>query len=190
MLVLLIRGHYIFLKINNTFRRQQEIESSGGHGPENPALMHELRALRMRKDELESHLTTLQDSRRQLMIQLEGLMKMLKNHQSSPRSTPNSSPRSTKSPPLPPGASQPPPPPAQSGPRSAPQTPMGGAPPPNQLMSTSMIAGQVGDRGHVVQGIPRSGREEVPVHNNGDSLVGVGGDVRNAFGGSASINMG
>lgn len=40
--------------------------------------MNELRALRMRKDELETHLTTLQDSRRQLMIQLEGLMKMLK----------------------------------------------------------------------------------------------------------------
>lgn len=59
-------------------RRQQEIECSGGHGPENPALMNELRALRMRKDELETHLTTLQDSRRQLMIQLEGLMKMLK----------------------------------------------------------------------------------------------------------------
>jgi len=40
--------------------------------------MSELRALRMRKDELETHLITLQDSRRQLMIQLEGLMKMLK----------------------------------------------------------------------------------------------------------------
>lgn len=40
--------------------------------------MNELRALRMRKDELETHLTTLQDSRRQLMMQLEGLMKMLK----------------------------------------------------------------------------------------------------------------
>lgn len=34
----------------------------------------------MRKDELETHLTTLQDSRRQLMTQLEGLMKMLKVH--------------------------------------------------------------------------------------------------------------
>lgn len=43
--------------------------------------MSELRALRMRKDELETHLTTLQDSRRQLMIQLEGLMKMLKVEQ-------------------------------------------------------------------------------------------------------------
>lgn len=86
-------------------RRQQELEASGSHmnaGPDNPALMTELRALRLRKDELETHLSTLQDSRRQLMVQLEGLMKMLKNHQASPRSTPNSSPRSTKSPPLPP----------------------------------------------------------------------------------------
>lgn len=56
-------------------RRQQEIEAAG---LENPALMSELRALRQRKDELETHLATLQDSRKQLMHQLEGLMKMLK----------------------------------------------------------------------------------------------------------------
>lgn len=67
--------------------------------------MNELRALRQRKGELEGHLGALQDSRRQLMQQLEGLMKLLKNHQtsSSPRSTPNSSPRSAKSPPIPQG---------------------------------------------------------------------------------------
>ncbi|GLV39609.1 Dystrobrevin [Carabus blaptoides fortunei] len=122
-------------------RRQQEMEASG-HGPENPALMSELRALRLRKDELETHLSTLQDSRRQLMVQLEGLMKMLKNHQSSPRSTPNSSPRSTKSPPL----------------------PLGSTP------TTS-------------QSVPIPG----PHHGGmggADSLAGVGGDVRSAFGGS------
>lgn len=67
----------IFNEWSNLFRRQQELESSG-HGADNPVLMNELRALRMRKDELETHLTTLQDSRRQLMMQLEGLMKMLK----------------------------------------------------------------------------------------------------------------
>uniref|UniRef100_A0A0A9XY21 Dystrobrevin n=2 Tax=Lygus hesperus TaxID=30085 RepID=A0A0A9XY21_LYGHE len=76
-------------------RRQQECVGMD----ENPALMTELRALRKRKDELENHLTTLQDSRRHLMLQLEGLMKLLKNHQGSPKSTPNSSPRSCKSPP-------------------------------------------------------------------------------------------
>lgn len=48
-------------------------------------------------------------NRRQLMGQLESLMKMLKNQQtsSSPRSTPNSSPRSGKSPPIPQQQQQP-----------------------------------------------------------------------------------
>ncbi|XP_022201021.1 dystrobrevin beta isoform X2 [Nilaparvata lugens] len=91
--------------------RQQEMECGF---EENPALMSELRALRQRKDELESHLNSLQDSRRHLMVQLEGLMKLLKNHQTSPRSTPNSSPRSTKSPP-PSSRSAPPTPGATSG---------------------------------------------------------------------------
>lgn len=49
-----------------------------GFSEDNPALMSELRALRNRKHELEAHLTSLQDSRRQLMVQLEGLMKLLK----------------------------------------------------------------------------------------------------------------
>lgn len=81
--------------------RQQEQEAMGG---ESPQLVSELRALRQRKGELEGHLGALQDSRRQLMQQLEGLMKLLKNHQTqSPRSTPNSSPRSAKSPPIPQG---------------------------------------------------------------------------------------
>jgi hypothetical protein len=81
--------------------RQQEQDVSSNQ--ENPQLVTELRALRQRKGELEGHLGALQDSRRQLMQQLEGLMKLLKNHQTqSPRSTPNSSPRSGKSPPIPP----------------------------------------------------------------------------------------
>jgi chromosome segregation ATPase len=80
--------------------RQQEQEAMN---QESPQLVSELRALRQRKGELEGHLGALQDSRRQLMQQLEGLMKLLKNHQTqSPRSTPNSSPRSGKSPPIPP----------------------------------------------------------------------------------------
>lgn len=81
--------------------RQQEQEQMN---QESPALMNELRALRQRKGELEGHLGALQDSRRQLMGQLEGLMRLLKSHQTTtPRSTPNSSPRSGKSPPIPPG---------------------------------------------------------------------------------------
>lgn len=88
-------------------RRQQEQEQlSAQQQEQSPALMIELRALRQRKGELEGHLGALQDSRRQLMVQLEGLMRMLKSQQQqptigSPRSTPNSSPRSGKSPPMP-----------------------------------------------------------------------------------------
>ncbi|KAF8782132.1 Dystrobrevin beta like protein [Argiope bruennichi] len=83
-------------------RKQQEQEDAVMQNEQNPTLLNELRALRQRKEELESHLSTLQESRRELMVQLEALMKMLKNHQTSPRSTPNSSPRSatSKSPPL------------------------------------------------------------------------------------------
>jgi hypothetical protein len=70
------------LRLPPSCRRQQELEAAGigpgTTGEENPALMAELRALRQRKDELESHLGALQDSRRQLMVQLEGLMKLLK----------------------------------------------------------------------------------------------------------------
>ncbi|XP_030764230.1 dystrobrevin beta-like isoform X3 [Sitophilus oryzae] len=195
-------------------RRQQELESSG-HSADNPVLMSELRALRMRKDELETHLITLQDSRRQLMIQLEGLMKMLKNHQSSPRSTPNSSPRSTKSPPLPPGVA----PSTQTNPRSAPQTPMGMPPSSSSSMTNSMppmsverekldrerdrrdmplglvqpLGGMVGRNDAVVMMQQQQQQErndrEINRHNvnNDASLIGVGGDVRNAFGGGPGM---
>lgn len=58
----------------------------------NPVLMAELRLLRQRRDELEMRMAALQDSRKELMIQLEGLMKLLRNS-NSPRSSPNVSPR-------------------------------------------------------------------------------------------------
>ncbi|XP_076319963.1 dystrobrevin beta-like isoform X1 [Tachypleus tridentatus] len=125
-------------------RKQQEQEDAALKSEQNPILLAELRALRQRKAELETHLSNLQESRRELMVQLEGLMKLLKNHQSSPRSTPNSSPHSgtSKSPPL--STVYP-----LSSSRSAPTTPGSGAP-------------------------------------TTDSLTGVGGDVRLAFGQSGS----
>ena len=43
-----------------------------------PPLMEELSALRQRKTELEQQLNGLQESRKQLMVQLESLMKMIK----------------------------------------------------------------------------------------------------------------
>lgn len=41
-------------------------------------LMEELSVLRQRKSELEQQLNGLQESRKQLMVQLESLMKMIK----------------------------------------------------------------------------------------------------------------
>lgn len=41
-------------------------------------LLTELRVLRQRKDELEMRMSALQETRRELMVQLEGLMKLLK----------------------------------------------------------------------------------------------------------------
>ncbi|XP_043219112.1 dystrobrevin beta-like isoform X4 [Amphibalanus amphitrite] len=67
-------------------------------------LVSELRALRQRRGELETHLSTLQDSRRQLMGQLDSLMKMLKSQQLSPVSGSMSLPRTSKSAPNTPGS--------------------------------------------------------------------------------------
>ena len=52
-------------------------EGEGG-SPYNPTLLAELRLLRQRKDELESRMAALQESRKDLMVQLETLMKVLK----------------------------------------------------------------------------------------------------------------
>ncbi|XP_072805122.1 dystrobrevin alpha isoform X1 [Vicugna pacos] len=57
---------------------------------QNPTLLAELRLLRQRKDELEQRMSALQESRRELMVQLEGLMKLLKTQgPGSPRSSPS-----------------------------------------------------------------------------------------------------
>nr|XP_023699146.1 dystrobrevin alpha isoform X21 [Paramormyrops kingsleyae] len=57
---------------------------------QNPTLLAELRLLRQRKDELEQRMSALQESRRELMLQLEGLMKLLKTQGAgSPRSSPS-----------------------------------------------------------------------------------------------------
>ncbi|XP_044576898.1 dystrobrevin beta isoform X2 [Cotesia glomerata] len=71
-----LKNKEIMLEIAR-LRKHQEIETSGVN---NPVLMTELRALRSRKDELETHLASLQDSRKHLMIQLEEIMRTLKVH--------------------------------------------------------------------------------------------------------------
>nr|XP_055038625.1 dystrobrevin alpha isoform X1 [Misgurnus anguillicaudatus] len=65
---------------------------------QNPTLLAELRLLRQRKEELEQRMSALQESRRELMVQLEQLMMLLKDEElkrttqgtgSSPRSSPS-----------------------------------------------------------------------------------------------------
>ncbi|XP_040288270.1 dystrobrevin alpha isoform X10 [Bufo bufo] len=72
---------------------------------QNPTLLAELRLLRQRKDELEQRMSALQESRRELMVQLEGLMKLLKEqelrHASQGAGSPRSSPSHTISRPIP-----------------------------------------------------------------------------------------
>uniref|UniRef100_A0A3Q3KBB7 Dystrobrevin n=1 Tax=Monopterus albus TaxID=43700 RepID=A0A3Q3KBB7_MONAL len=96
---------------------------------QNPTLLAELRLLRQRKDELEQRMSTLQESRRELMVQLEQLMMLLKTQGPS---SPRSSPSHTISRPIP--------------------TPI-------HSDSTSTT----------------------PTHTPQDSLMGVGGDVQEAF---------
>ncbi|XP_057713739.1 dystrobrevin alpha isoform X5 [Corythoichthys intestinalis] len=98
-------------------------------GQQNPTLLAELRLLRQRKDELEQRMSSLQESRRELMVQLEQLMMLLKTQGTG---SPRSSPSHTVSRPIP--------------------TPI-----------HSDSAGTT------------------PTHTPQDSLMGVGGDVQEAF---------
>ncbi|XP_035386556.1 dystrobrevin alpha isoform X12 [Electrophorus electricus] len=62
---------------------------------QNPTLLAELRHLRQRKEELEQRMSALQGSRRELMVQLEQLMLLLKNQ--GPGPSPNSYPSNSVS---------------------------------------------------------------------------------------------
>uniref|UniRef100_A0A8C6WE10 Dystrobrevin n=1 Tax=Neogobius melanostomus TaxID=47308 RepID=A0A8C6WE10_9GOBI len=78
-------------------------QPSPDKGTTNPTLLAELRQLRQRKDELEQRMSSLQESRRELMVQLEGLMKLLKaqaagsSHTSPARPSPVAAARSVRS---------------------------------------------------------------------------------------------
>ncbi|XP_049604131.1 dystrobrevin alpha isoform X8 [Syngnathus scovelli] len=75
-------------------------------GQQNPTLLAELRLLRQRKDELEQRMSSLQESRRELMVQLEQLMMLLKQAEEQKQATqgpgsPRSSPSHSVSRPIP-----------------------------------------------------------------------------------------
>uniref|UniRef100_A0A3Q3KJW9 ZZ-type domain-containing protein n=1 Tax=Monopterus albus TaxID=43700 RepID=A0A3Q3KJW9_MONAL len=72
-------------------------QTSPEKGCTNPTLLAELRLLRQRKDELEQRMSSLQESRRELMVQLEGLMKLLKAAGSSHASPSWPSPSTARS---------------------------------------------------------------------------------------------
>ncbi|XP_033855252.2 dystrobrevin alpha-like isoform X8 [Acipenser ruthenus] len=76
---------------------EQASQSSPEKAQQNPTLLAELRLLRQRKDELEQRMSALQESRRELMVQLEGLMKLLKEEEMKPSTQGAGSPRSSPS---------------------------------------------------------------------------------------------
>ncbi|KAJ0058706.1 hypothetical protein NL108_000397 [Boleophthalmus pectinirostris] len=106
-------------------------------GQQNPTLLAELRHLRQRKDELEQRMSTLQESRRELMVQLEQLMMLLKIEEERKEATQG------------PGS-----------PRSSPSHSIS-RPIPTPILSDSTCT--------------------TPTHTPQDSLMGVGGDVQEAF---------
>ena len=72
-------SHRLLLKEIRRLRDEHEEASrSAAQIAQNPQLLAELKLLRQRKDELELRMSALQESRRELMVQLEGLMNLLK----------------------------------------------------------------------------------------------------------------
>ncbi|XP_076088738.1 dystrobrevin beta-like isoform X2 [Mytilus galloprovincialis] len=88
------KNREIMREIQRLRAEQEAHAKSTADAQYNPTLLAELRLLRQRKDELESRMQTLQESRKELMVQLEGLMNLLKTNPTSPRSTLNGSTRS------------------------------------------------------------------------------------------------
>ncbi|XP_042163821.1 dystrobrevin alpha isoform X2 [Oncorhynchus tshawytscha] len=117
-------------------QHEQASQPPTGTAQQNPTLLAELRLLRQRKDELEQRMSALQESRRELMVQLEQLMLLLKEEERKQATQGPGSPRSSPSH----AVSRPIPMPTQS--ESAGTT---------------------------------------PTHTPQDSLMGVGGDVQEAF---------
>uniref|UniRef100_A0A8C1YSE5 Dystrobrevin n=1 Tax=Cyprinus carpio TaxID=7962 RepID=A0A8C1YSE5_CYPCA len=75
--------------------RQQHEEASQpplDKNQQNPTLLAELRLLRQRKEELEQRMSALQESRRELMVQLEQLMLLLKLRSSPEHMSGNTTP--------------------------------------------------------------------------------------------------
>uniref|UniRef100_H3DPP2 Dystrobrevin n=1 Tax=Tetraodon nigroviridis TaxID=99883 RepID=H3DPP2_TETNG len=86
------KNREILQEIQRRLEHEQASQPTPEKAQQNPTLLTELRLLRHRKDELERRMSALQESRRELMVQLEGLMRLLKSQSGgSPHSSPSHS---------------------------------------------------------------------------------------------------
>ncbi|KAK2855366.1 hypothetical protein Q7C36_007235 [Tachysurus vachellii] len=125
--------------------RQQHDEASqplADKSQQNPTLLAELRLLRQRKEELEDRMSALQESRRELMVQLEQLMLLLKEEER--KQGPSSSSRYS----------------------------------PSHTASSS-----------IPMPVPSTSGNTTPLQTPQDSLMGLGGDVIQAFAQSSRRNL-
>lgn len=72
------KNRLLLKEIRRLRDEHEEASRSAAQIAQNPQLLAELKLLRQRKDELELRMSALQESRRELMVQLEGLMNLLK----------------------------------------------------------------------------------------------------------------
>ncbi|XP_052398650.1 dystrobrevin alpha-like isoform X6 [Carassius gibelio] len=131
--------------------RQQHEEASQpppDKSQQNPMLLAELRLLRQRKEELEQRMSALQESRRELMVQLEQLMLLLKNQ------APGSSPRSS----------------------------------PSHTINTS-IQSVSGNTTPIPMPVQSTSGNTTPSQTPQDSLMGLGGEVQQAFAQGSRRNL-
>uniref|UniRef100_A0A8C1FTN9 Dystrobrevin n=1 Tax=Cyprinus carpio carpio TaxID=630221 RepID=A0A8C1FTN9_CYPCA len=129
--------------------RQQHEEASQpplDKSQQNPTLLAELRLLRQRKEELEQRMSSLQDSRRELMVQLEQLMLLLKEEELKRNQGPGPSPRSS----------------------------------PSHTSNTS-IQSVSGNTTPIPMPVQSTSSNTTPSQTPQDSLMGLGGEVQQAF---------
>ncbi|XP_051537890.1 dystrobrevin alpha-like isoform X2 [Myxocyprinus asiaticus] len=138
--------------------RQQHEEASDpplDKSQQNPTLLAELRLLRQRKEELEQRMSALQESRRELMVQLEQLMLLLKEEeQKRANQGPGSSPRSSPS-----------------------------------HTANSSIQSASGNSTPIPMPVQSTSGNTTPSQTPQDSLMGLGGEVQQAFAQGSRRNL-
>ncbi|XP_043083069.1 dystrobrevin alpha isoform X8 [Puntigrus tetrazona] len=138
--------------------RQQHEEASQpplDKSQQNPTLLAELRLLRQRKEELEQRMSALQESRRELMVQLEQLMLLLKEEElKRANQGPGSSPRSS----------------------------------PSHTINTS-IQSVSGNTTPIPMPVQSTSGNTTPSQTPQDSLMGLGGEVQQAFAQGSRRNL-